>query len=535
MAQEQEPIEETVEKIAKECEEANASKWGIVKIIKELNSMETKDPEKMRLKALEILKGTEPKAANIFASFQRMTVRNSSQEITAFDRGNIIKSLLKETKITRGVAEKIGKEVEEKINDLQISYLTTALIRELVNVKLLEYGHENIRNEYARVGLPVFDVEQKILRQPYSNKAILAEYNLLKVIPKELSDLHLASDIFISNICDFSTKPEAFAVKAEKQANLKKTIFECMKQKKRLQKFFSEPLGIAEANIAISAFVEKKDAGESAGLLASAIECASEKPGGYIGLNLFLPENLEFEVDNETMIVLANKILEKTGQGSLGMQPALLVDTKYKANLVNEKQCKKIDFVNCKKKYFLPTCGTATKNGVLCLIGLNLLKQAMPGQPEKFLEKIESLAQKALLLSELKKKELEKRDYLKKNRVEFEKMQPVLGLHAIMQSCRQTLQASSKKKNIDLCNKTIEKIKNALGEEWIIAKLENRLAIKRFDAQNKKLALDPKSDDSKMLLKFGLQKNVFFKADAKNKSSFNKLMDENVPWIKFRY
>ena len=46
-----------------------------------------------------------------------------------------IKSLLKETSIPRSVAEKITQEVEEQIKDAKISFLTTGLIRELVNAK----------------------------------------------------------------------------------------------------------------------------------------------------------------------------------------------------------------------------------------------------------------------------------------------------------------------------------------------------------------------------------------------------------------
>ncbi|MDD5148202.1 MAG: hypothetical protein PHH08_01930 [Candidatus ainarchaeum sp.] len=532
--QEQEPIEEIVEKIAKECEEANASKWCIVKIIKELNGMEIKDAEKMRVRALEILKESDPKAANIFASFQRMVVRNSRQEIRPFDRGNIIKSLLKETEITRGVAEKIGREVEEKINELQISYLTTALIRELVNVKLLEYGHETVRNEYARLGLPVFEVEQKILKGPYSNRDILTEYCLAKAIPKELSDLHMSSDIFISNIGDFCTKPAGFAIRAERHQTLKKTIFECMKKERRLRRFFSWPLNIAEANIAIAALIEKKDAGEAADFFAGALECASGKPGGSLGLNFFMPEGNGFEADNETMIVVANKIIEKTRQARAGMPPALLLDTKYKINLVNAKQCKKIDFINCKKNYLLPVNGFAAKNGILCAIHINLLKQAVQNSPERFLERIEFLALKAGQLAELKTRELEKRDYLKKHGIDASKMQPVLGLFGLMQACRQTLQVPSKKKNIDLCNKALEKTKKALGEEWIIAETENPLAIKRFEAKNRELKLESKQDDKKALLKADLQKSIFFRGEAKNMGSFNKLMDENVPWIMFK-
>jgi hypothetical protein len=150
------------------------------------------------------------------------------------------------------------------------------------------------------------------------------------------------------------------------------------------------------------------------------------------------------------------------------------------------------------------------------------------------LEKTVFLAEKARQLAELKKSELAKRAYFKNAGIEIEKMQPVLGLHALLQGCRHSLQSSSRKKNIGLCCKTIEKIRKTIGEEWIIAELEKPDAIKRFETQNRKLKLETKSDEQKMLVKLGLQKSIFFRAYAKNKSGFNRLMDENVPWIGFK-
>ena len=96
---EEKPIEALIEKIAKECEVADADKWTITKIVKELSAEESKSIKAMRKKALEMLQKLDPKAAAIYASFQRMQVRTSSQLIEGFDRGNIIKSLLRETNV----------------------------------------------------------------------------------------------------------------------------------------------------------------------------------------------------------------------------------------------------------------------------------------------------------------------------------------------------------------------------------------------------------------------------------------------------
>src|SRR3989344_4688653 len=98
------PIKEVLQRIAFECQESGATKWQVLKIIKELEEFE----------------GTE-------------------QQL-----------------------RKIGSEVEGKIKDLKIEYLNTHIIREMVNVKLLEYGHEPVHSQYARIGMPVYEVKKNL-------------------------------------------------------------------------------------------------------------------------------------------------------------------------------------------------------------------------------------------------------------------------------------------------------------------------------------------------------------------------------------
>ena len=114
------PVKETIQKIASECQESGATKWEAMKILKELEQYPGTEQQK-RKKALEILEEINPEAAKTFASFERLRVFTSREKREAFDRGNIIKSLLKETSVSRAVAEKIGGEVEDKIKDLKIN------------------------------------------------------------------------------------------------------------------------------------------------------------------------------------------------------------------------------------------------------------------------------------------------------------------------------------------------------------------------------------------------------------------------------
>ncbi len=161
MSSNEKPVNEKIQRIALECAEAGASKWETAKIIKALQETEQSE-RKLRKKALEELVALNPEAAKVMDSFTKMQVFTSHEWLEAFDRGNIIKSLLNETNIPRTVAERIGSEVEDKLKDLKVNYLNTAIIREMVNVKLLEYGHESIHSQYTRLGLPVFEAKKRM-------------------------------------------------------------------------------------------------------------------------------------------------------------------------------------------------------------------------------------------------------------------------------------------------------------------------------------------------------------------------------------
>ena len=208
------PMNESIGKIALECEEAGASKWDVIRIIKSLSEKESLGIEELRKEAISALQGINPEAAAVYASFHRMHVHTSKERIEGFDRGNIIKSLLRETSLPRTIAERIGHEVEGKIKDLKISYLDTALIRELVNARLLEYGYENIYRQYARLGLPVYDIAEKVSKGFYENYELIKEYSLQKLIPHEIREQHFSSDIHISALGEFPTKPYAYCIPA---------------------------------------------------------------------------------------------------------------------------------------------------------------------------------------------------------------------------------------------------------------------------------------------------------------------------------
>jgi len=140
----------------------------------------------------------------------KMYVRTSNQTIEEFNSHKIIQSLVREANVPLELAQKITEEVENKIYKFQTAYLTSPLIREMVNSVLIEHGHEEYRHKLARVGIPVFDIAQMINSVDEvengiegvlarTAQTVLAEYLVFSTLPKDIADSHLAGDIHLSN------------------------------------------------------------------------------------------------------------------------------------------------------------------------------------------------------------------------------------------------------------------------------------------------------------------------------------------------
>ena len=154
-----------------------------------------------------------------------LMVRTSKNTIERFNREKIVESLIKETGLDRKTAEEIALEVEETIRRSRIGFISAPLIREIVNVKLLERGLEKERANYTRLGLPVYDVTQIIEKGVRENANlqhnpetihklvadwVMKEYALLKVLPLHLADAHMRGEIHIHDLEYFATRPYCF-------------------------------------------------------------------------------------------------------------------------------------------------------------------------------------------------------------------------------------------------------------------------------------------------------------------------------------
>jgi len=139
-----------------------------------------------------------------------MLVRTSHLTLEDFDANKIANSLIKEAKVPAELAQKTAKEAEKRLIKSKIKYLTTSLIREVVNSILIEKGYEDYRHKLARVGLPVNDVtsiiESKEGFGPCSEaiiqagQTVLSEYTLMNIFPRDVADAHLSGAIHIEDL-----------------------------------------------------------------------------------------------------------------------------------------------------------------------------------------------------------------------------------------------------------------------------------------------------------------------------------------------
>jgi ribonucleoside-triphosphate reductase len=153
----------------------------------------------------------------------KMYVRTSKDSIEEFNSHKIIQSLVREGSLPLELAQKITEEVENRIYKYQITYLTGALIREMVNSVLLEHGHEEYRNKLARLGVPVYDVQEMITNLDNvdngaegllfnTGQQVFAEHLLTNVLPKDVADSHLSGDLHITNPGVWSMIPDTIFV-----------------------------------------------------------------------------------------------------------------------------------------------------------------------------------------------------------------------------------------------------------------------------------------------------------------------------------
>jgi ribonucleoside-triphosphate reductase len=156
-----------------------------------------------------------------FFQRKKILVRTSRLAMEEFDRNKIVEALVKEANVPVFQAQKIARETEKRIREFKTKYLTAPLIREMVNAILVEKGLEEYRHKLTRLGLPVFDVYQLIVATGTKSQsveaihksaadAVMEEYTLLNVLPRDVADAHLSGGLHLKNLGTWILKPDQF-------------------------------------------------------------------------------------------------------------------------------------------------------------------------------------------------------------------------------------------------------------------------------------------------------------------------------------
>ncbi|MBN1381704.1 MAG: anaerobic ribonucleoside-triphosphate reductase [Deltaproteobacteria bacterium] len=142
-------------------------------------------------------------------------VRTSDEDVARWNRQRIVDTLIRETNIDMNTAEAVSIEVEKQIMASGISLLTTSLIREMVDAKLIERGLEHSRRMHARLGFPLYDVKELILYRNKENanvphgpegtnlllaEGIKREYAFYDVFSQDVVDAHLSGAIHLHGL-----------------------------------------------------------------------------------------------------------------------------------------------------------------------------------------------------------------------------------------------------------------------------------------------------------------------------------------------
>lgn len=162
----------------------------------------------------------------------QLQVINTNGYRSDWSREKIITSLLEETglasnfhkvdPIDRETAEKLAIQAEVMINCLNLASVPGSLIREVVNVILLEEGYPEFAQFMRRVGMPVCDAYaidtglrgggdnanlQANAETAHKRKADkLAKEQALAMLPAHLRDLHLNADLHIHDLEYLTTR-----------------------------------------------------------------------------------------------------------------------------------------------------------------------------------------------------------------------------------------------------------------------------------------------------------------------------------------
>ena len=142
-------------------------------------------------------------------------VHTTDEDINPWDRTRIVAVLVNETGIDYQLADRISEEIQSVIFSAGLRVVTSELVRELVNAKLVEHRFEKARERNRRLGLSLYDAGN-LMRYPTPLRpeqsataagvgsvmadAIKRQYALSDIYPNHLHRLHLEGRFHIHGL-----------------------------------------------------------------------------------------------------------------------------------------------------------------------------------------------------------------------------------------------------------------------------------------------------------------------------------------------
>ncbi len=258
---------------------------------------------------------------------EALMVRTSADTLSAWDRDKIVEALVRETGLEHPAALMIAVEVEQQIQNARITTLTTALVRELVDAKLVERGLDEYTVRHRRLGVPLYDAE-RIIRgvtpetaglDPSGTDRVLArmvkkEYAFAQVFSVSVAEAHLRGELHIHDVeqpdrlfsAEHSLLPtlqnglgmpgDPPYASAPRQADA--VLAQMLKSTELYQTMFAQPPGWGAVNVYFAPFLQgwsEADMGRFAQMLVYEFAyraLVNAAPGAAITLRWTVPEDV---------------------------------------------------------------------------------------------------------------------------------------------------------------------------------------------------------------------------------------------------
>jgi len=149
------------------------------------------------------------------ATEQSIFIQTTSDEKQGWNKQKIIDSLLRETSITIEDADYIADITEQKLIGMELPFYTSDLVREIVNMYLLENGMSEIAVQYQRLGISLHEMDifikghnkenANVPKGPEATNLAIAElmkkkYALFNVYSKDVADAYLDGKIHAGDL-----------------------------------------------------------------------------------------------------------------------------------------------------------------------------------------------------------------------------------------------------------------------------------------------------------------------------------------------